>query len=832
VGNGLNLSVASESVQAPSNVTGGASFATSQKVCNTGTAYSGGSTLELRLSADTTITSADTLVGATPVPGLAAGECTNVSLNASASVAAGTWYLASRVDPGSSLSELREDDNTSIPVLLGVGSGSDLQVSAVSGPTSVAPHASFSATTTVCNRGTASAAASQVAVRLTLQSYGTQDSFVVGTAPVAALGAGQCQPITVPATAPSLFFDYSPVVFTLSAVADSTGVVPELVETNNATSGARLVIGMRPDFVITAVNGPTTARPYGSPPIVLVTVCNQGTTSGSPTPEIYFSSDSSLTFDDFRSAPVSMPTLNPGQCHTASAPAWSPGEGSWYLGANIMSPQDAELSFDNNALLGNPIVTREWPNLAVTSVKAAQSVLPGNPFTTDVSICNRGFLDSPPTYLELRVSTDSVLTNSDPMVGVTQVGRLMGGQCTTVRTQFTSPPPGSWFVGAMVDPGNGMQESSEEDNAALGGVLAVGNGLNLSVASESVQAPSNVTGGASFTTSMNVCNTGTAYSGGSTLELRLSADTTITSADTLVGATPVPGLAAGACANVSLNASSSVATGTWYLAARVDPGSSLSELREDDNTSIPVLLGVGSGSDLQVSAVSGPASVAPHASFSTTATVCNRGTTSAAASQVAVRLTLQGYGTQDSFVVGTAPVAALGAGQCQPITVPATAPSLFFDYSPVVFTLSALADSASVVTELVESNNAATSGARLVIGMRPDFVITAVSGPAQTSLHGPAPTVLVTVCNQGTTSGSPSPEIYFSSDSSLTFDDFRSAPVSMPTLNPGQCHTASAPALPPGEGTWYLGANIMSPQDAELFFDNNALLGNAIVVSW
>jgi hypothetical protein len=266
------------------------------------------------------------------------------------------WYLAARVDPGSSLTELREDDNTSMPVLLGVGSGSDLQVSVVSGPPSVMPNGSFSTSATVCNRGTASAAASQVAVRLTLQGYGTQDTFVVGTAPVSTLAAGQCQPVTVPATAPTLFFDYSPVVFTLSAVADSAGVVTELVEANNTTSGARLVIGMRPDFVITAVNGPTVASPYGSQPLVLVTVCNQGTSAGSPSPEVYFSSDSSLTFDDFRSVRLSMPTVYPGQCHMASAPAWTPGQGTWYLGANIMLPQDAELLFDNNALLGNVIV--------------------------------------------------------------------------------------------------------------------------------------------------------------------------------------------------------------------------------------------------------------------------------------------------------------------------------------------------------------------------------------------------------------------------------------------------------------------------------------------
>jgi hypothetical protein len=54
----------------------------------------------------------------------------------------------------------------------------------------------------------------------------------------------------------------------------------------------------------------------------------------------------------------------------------------------------------------------------------------------------------------------------------------------------------------------------------------------------------------------------------------------------------------------------------------------------------------------------------------------------------------------------------------------------------------------------------------------------------------------------------------------------------MPSLSPGQCHTGSAPAWGPGEGTWYLGATIMSPPGMELFLDNNALLGNAIVFSW
>ncbi|WP_331095793.1 CARDB domain-containing protein, partial [Archangium sp.] len=171
-----------------------------------------------------------------------------------------------------------------------------------------------------------------------------------------------------------------------------------------ATSPAAL--NTLPDLIVTAVNGPAVARPSGTSPLVLVTVCNQGTMSSSTMAEIYFSSDSTITSSDFRSISLSIPSLNTSQCHTASASAWTPGEGTWYLGA-IVDPQNssAEQREDNNVLVGNVMVTRELPNLTVASVKAAESAVPYGAFTTEVSVCNRGFMDSPQTNLEVRVST-------------------------------------------------------------------------------------------------------------------------------------------------------------------------------------------------------------------------------------------------------------------------------------------------------------------------------------------------------------------------------------------------------------------------------------------
>ena len=65
----------------------------------------------------------------------------------------------------------------------------------------------------------------------------TTDDFIAGGAWLPSLDVGQCESLAVPADA------YVPVdTYTLGAIVDAYGGVPELLEGNNATAGGELLV--------------------------------------------------------------------------------------------------------------------------------------------------------------------------------------------------------------------------------------------------------------------------------------------------------------------------------------------------------------------------------------------------------------------------------------------------------------------------------------------------------------------------------------------------------------------------------------------------------------
>ena len=133
---------------------------------------------------------------------------------------------------------------------------------------------------------------------------------------------------------------------------------------------------------------------------------------------------------------------------------------------------------------------------------------------------------------------------------------------------------------------------------------------------------------------------------------------------------------------------------------------------------------------------------------------------------------------------------------------------------------------------LGQARQAAVSG--------PDFVVTAVSGPASTP-YDRSNTVSVTVCNQGTVSDSTQVELLLSTDAIIEMpesygpgEDLRISGSSPQYLDPGECRTLPMHAhfsSSIAEGAYYLGA-IVDPDNTrpELIEDNNTKTGNRMGV--
>jgi subtilase family serine protease len=878
------------------------------------------------------------MIGGQSLPPLSAGQCTRLTLNAyaqmpPASMGEGAFYLGAIVDAYQQEQELREDNNTFISGLIGVGYRSDLVVTQVSGPANLRHGDPFTATVKVCNQGTEPTSGWNGGPRVELylsmdeelnpptqSGPYPEDQRMIGSLDLPTLGAGQCVTRDVNANAYAPPQAMGEGVLYLGALVDPMQAEQELREDNNAFIGGRMGIGNRPDLVVTELKGPASVRPWESF-TATVKVCNQGTEASFSSwsyLELYLSTDTTLTApmmpgpgapptDQRMIGTVDVPMLQAGQCVTrdVNVNAWLPhdaqGDGAYYLGAIVdVNRAEMELREDNNAFIGGLMGVGNSPDLVVTELKGPASVRPWESFTATVKVCNQG--TEPSGYnawpqLELYLSTDTELTPPTPanayptdqrMVASETLQPLQPGECSTrtLSAYAAIPPDAPWesalFLGAIVDAYAFMPELREDNNVLVGGLVGAGNRSDLVVTE--VSGPASVIPSDGFTATVKVCNQGTESSGvvfspaRPRLDLYLSTSPSVVvqmpgmpypppEGQRLIGGTELDPLAAGQCVTLSVPAISSLPSGAqnvtaFHLAAVVDPVQSEQELREDNNAFVGGLMGVGHAADLVITEVSGPASVQRGQSFTASVKVCNQGTEpSSAINNARLEVYLSTTGTvamptpgmplpqSSERLVGSVDVLPLAAGQCQTLTVPASANAPQDAVMDGALFLGAIIDAGRYVSELREDNNV-TVGGLMGVGNLPDLVITDVSGPASVR-HGDPFTASVEVCNQGTSlSGSSYGSmlgLFISTGTTLTpmgpgpmpMEQVMVASVQVDPLAPGQCTTLSVQGgayLPPaaqGAGSFYLGAYVDPyKNESELREDNNARADQAFELTW
>ncbi|WP_437630570.1 CARDB domain-containing protein [Sorangium sp. So ce854] len=818
-------------VSGPPSAFPGSWFDASVTVCNQGTQPSYGAELDVFFSSDGQITPADfPIVSGGYVPSLSPGACFSATIDAYAYVPDGAYTLGAIVDSTDWALELIETNNASAGGVIGVGHGPDLVVSSVSGPPSATPYGLFDASVTVCNQGTQPAHGAQVALRLSSDAIVTAADVAAGGGPVPYLDAGQCAVVSFPAYPD---FPAYPAVtngaYHLGAIVDPYGSVPELIEGNNTAAGAVIGVGDRPDLLVSAVSAPPSALP-GSGFEATVTVCNQGTMpSYSAALELRLSPDDTITWTDAPAGGAQAPYLDPGQCAAVTLPASvDVPEGAYHLGA-IVDPYDwqAELIETNNAAPGALLGVGHRPDLVVSAVIGPPTLVPGSGFSASVTVCNQGTTPSHGGGVDVVLSSDQAITPLDVPAGSGHVPDLSPGQCASVAVPASAyVPDGAYHLGAIVDPAGSLVELIETNNASAGSVIGVGFGPDLIVSA--VSGPPSVFPGGGFDASVTVCNQGTQASPGTHVELRLTADETVTTADFLAGGGPAPNLDPGQCATVTFPASAHVPDGpdgAYHLGAIVDPHGGVAELIENNNAGAGSLLGVGFGPDLIVSTASGPPSVLPGSGFDAEVTVCNQGT-SPGSSMVELRLSADAAITAADALAGSAQAPYLEPGECAAVTIPASA-----YVADGAYHLGAIVDPHGWWPELIETNNA-TAGDLIGVGGWPDLIVSAVSGPPSV-VPGGGFDASVTVCNQGTTpSHGVDVALLLSTDGAIAPSDVHAGNAHVPGLGPDQCASVTVPAsahVP--DGVVHLGA-IVDPGGslAELIETNNASAGSAISV--
>jgi subtilase family serine protease len=492
-------------------------------------------------------------------------------------------------------------------------------------------------------------------------------------------------------------------------------------------------------------------------------------------------------------------------------------------GCSRGSPGPAELFLDT---VVSSIATSGKPDLWVSSVAGPSSVTPGSGYFVTVTACNQG-VGQVDAQVKLYLSEDTSITSTDTLVGSTPTGLLRANQCTTLHVQSrgaASASEGRWYLGAVIDPEDSVNEVSETNNSRAGTRMAIGSGPDLLVSR--VSAPASVSPSDRFEAAVEVCNTGTA-SASAEVEVYLLANADISSADKKVGGGSTGLLREGQCTTVVIPSMAEVLRGQWHVAAWVDRAKAVPELVESNNTRIGDRTVVGDGPDFTLASVSGPATL-PSGSpepITLTATVCNEGNVTASAN-VEAYLSMDAKLTAADVLVGSASVEALAPGQCAPVSLRGSA-----SVSSGLWHVAAWVDRAGTVTERVESNNTRL-GDRLPAGQAPDLVLSEVSAPASVAVAQPV-RATAKACNPGT---APSPaatvSFFLSLDASITTADSPLGSVPVPELQAGACAPVELTGLADvQEGSWHVGAYVDSDHRVvELSENNNARAGGVLGV--
>ncbi len=411
------------------------------------------------------------------------------------------------------------------------------------------------------------------------------------------------------------------------------------------------------------------------------------------------------------------------------------------------------------------------PDLVVESPSVSDRTLtPGQSFTLQATVRNRGTGQSASTTLTYYRSSNSTISTSDTEVGTDSVSGLSASRTGSESIRLTAPSStGTYYYGACVASVSG---ESNTDNNCSEGVRVTVVTSDLIVESPSVDNTT-PTPGQSITLSATVRNQGTAEVAATTLRYYQSSDATITTDDTAVGKDAVPELAASATSEQSSNVTAPSTAGTYYYGACVEAVSGESNTDNNCSTGVRVTVSSGGGSsggggggggssspDLIVEQPSvSESTLTSEQSFTLQATVRNRGTGQSPETTLHYYQSSDATITTDDTAVGTDLVNGLSASRTGAESISLTAPSTAGTYYYGACVASVTGES--------DTNNNCSEGVRVMVVV-PDLIVESFSVSDSTVGVGKGITARATVRNQGMGSSESTRVVFYVDDDSYT----------------------------------------------------------------
>lgn len=263
------------------------------------------------------------------------------------------------------------------------------------------------------------------------------------------------------------------------------------------------------------------------------------------------------------------------------------------------------------ALLSNTLVT--WatptePELVVRPWSTPTGGGPGAPISVDVALENLGTSTTATVVqVDLRLSTDTTVDATDPLVVRRTVSALAPGDRTLVSLAATLPtlPTGIYTLGAIVDPQDLISEADETNNTlVLERNFLLGTDLSVQVDTPAPSGP-----GVPVDITVRLVNLGAATSSVG-FELLYSSNAARDAGDVVVHRGTV-GLAAGRVQTRTIPVVLPALAGAQYFVlAEIDPGQRIAEDDETNNLAVSPKRTTVFGPDLVAVSVSTPDPIA------------------------------------------------------------------------------------------------------------------------------------------------------------------------------------------------------------------------------
>ena len=533
--------------------------------------------------------------------GVGASSSVSTSVTVPSTTPLGTYYICSKADNGGTVSESNETNNTRCTTSTINVTKPDLVMTAVTpGTTTVNAGAALSVTNTAKNQGGLSAGSFTIAFRLSKNTtYGDSDDVSISaTRSVSSLVAGASSTATTSLSIPSSTKAGN---YYVCAKADSGSTITESIENNNTLCSSTQVTVPKPDLIMTALSTTTTAIKPGSSLSLSNTVKNQGGSSaGSFVIGFHLSVDAvyggtdDIAFSTTRSVSSLVAGASSSATTSVTVPSTTP-LGTYYICSKADNGGTVRESNETNNTRGTTsTINVTKPDLVMTAVTpGATTVNAGATLSVTNTVKNQGGISAGSFAIAFRLSKNTTYGDSDDVsISTTRsVSSLAAGASSTATTSLTIPSTtkaGSYYVCTKADSGSTVAESNETNNTRCSTTLVTVPSPDL-ITSALSTAATTVSRGGSFSLSNTAKNQGGSSAGSFTITFHLSADAVYGGTNDRAFSTTRSvnslGVGASSSASTSLTVSSTTPVGNYYVCAKADSGSTVSEgTNEGNNT--------------------------------------------------------------------------------------------------------------------------------------------------------------------------------------------------------------------------------------------------------